>query len=121
MKKIPVLPQNDANQCVNQPIALSISPQQCAFLAEVVHAAADKTRIAILDLLTQTDAYLCVCDITAQFQLNQPTISHHLRIMREAGLISKKMSGVWAHYQITQTGKDLLAAIYHVQPVSDPS
>ncbi len=121
MKKIPVLPLNTSNQCANQPITVSISPQQSEFWAEILHAAADKTRIAILDLLAQTDSYLCVCDITSQFQLNQPTISHHLRILREANLIQKKMSGVWAHYQITQTGRDLLAAIYQLHPANNPS
>jgi ArsR family transcriptional regulator len=58
------------------------TPEAAAALAAVAKALADPTRLRMLDLLAQQDRPLCVCDITAQFPQNQPTISHHLKLLR---------------------------------------
>jgi ArsR family transcriptional regulator len=65
----------------------------------------------MLDLLVQQDEPLCVCDITPQFPQNQPTISHHLKILREASLIETEKRGIWAYYWATDAGKKTLAAV----------
>jgi ArsR family transcriptional regulator, arsenate/arsenite/antimonite-responsive transcriptional repressor len=54
---------------------------------------------------------LCVCDITPQFAQNQPTISHHLRILREASLVETDKQGIWSFYWATDEGKRTLAAL----------
>lgn len=61
-------------------------------------ALADPTRFGILRLLLAADGPVCVCDITSHFPLNQPTISHHLRLLREAGLVTSSKRGTWAYY-----------------------
>jgi ArsR family transcriptional regulator len=65
----------------------------------------------MLDVLAQQPGQLCVCDITAQFDLHQPTISHHLRILRQAGLISGEKRGIWSYYRVTEDGKRALSLI----------
>jgi len=65
----------------------------------------------MLDLLVQQSEPLCVCDMTAQFPQNQPTISHHLRLLREAGLIGTEKRGIWAYYWATEVGRRTLAAV----------
>jgi ArsR family transcriptional regulator len=65
----------------------------------------------MLDLLVEHAQPLCVCDITSQFHLRQPTISHHLRILREAGLISGEKRGVWSYYWATDEGKRTLSVV----------
>ena len=73
-------------------------------LADRLKALADPTRLRMLDLLAEQSEALCVCEITSQFDLHQPTISHHLRILREAGLIQGEKRGVWSYYWLTEEG-----------------
>jgi ArsR family transcriptional regulator len=78
-----------------------------AQLAERFHALADPTRVAIVNRLSGADE-LCVCDLTAAFELSQPTISHHLRILREAGLVESTRRGTWAYYRLVPEAVDAL-------------
>ena len=74
-------------------------------LAERLKALADPTRLRMLELLARRDAPLCVCEITDLFPLHQPTISHHLRILRQAGMIRGEKRGVWSYYEATEAGQ----------------
>ncbi|HEY7342528.1 MAG TPA: metalloregulator ArsR/SmtB family transcription factor [Ktedonobacterales bacterium] len=85
--------------------------QRLASLAERLKAIADPTRLRMLELLVQQPAALCVCEITDQFTLHQPTISHHLRLLREAGLIAGEKRGTWSYYWATDEGKRVLASV----------
>jgi ArsR family transcriptional regulator len=87
----------------------SLDPARADALAERLKALGDPTRLRMLDLLAQQASPLCVCDVTAQFPQNQPTISHHLRILREAGLIQGERRGVWAYYWATTAGQQALS------------
>lgn len=93
------------------PAAPSLDAPQTATLAERLKALADPTRLRMLDLLAQQAQTLCVCDITAQFDLHQPTISHHLRILRQAGLIRGERRGVWMYYGATDAGTRSLSLV----------
>jgi ArsR family transcriptional regulator, arsenate/arsenite/antimonite-responsive transcriptional repressor len=87
-----------------------LGPADTGALIERLKALADSTRLRVLDLLAGQPRPLCVCDITSQFDQRQPTISHHLRILREAGLIACEKRGVWAYYWATDAGRRCLAA-----------
>ena len=80
-------------------------------LADRLKALGDPTRLGIMDLLVQQEEPLCVCDITPRFSRNQPTISHHLRLLREAGLIETEKQGIWSYYCVTDLGRRCLAAV----------
>jgi ArsR family transcriptional regulator, arsenate/arsenite/antimonite-responsive transcriptional repressor len=73
--------------------------REAARLAERFRALADPTRVAIVNRLAASDE-LCVCDLTEAFELSQPTISHHLKILREAGLVESTRRGTWAYYRL---------------------
>lgn len=88
-----------------------LSNTQTATLADRLKAVGDPTRLRMLDLLVQQDAPLCVCDITAQFQQNQPTVSHHLKLLRGAGLIDTEKRGIWSYYSATEAGRSTLATV----------
>ena len=62
---------------------------------------ADPTRLRITHLLAQHDA-LCVCEIESAFDLGQPTISHHLKILRDAGAVTVERKGTWAYYSLAR-------------------
>src|SRR3989442_392650 len=68
-------------------------------LAARFKALADPTRVAIVNRLASADE-VCVCDLNSAFELSQPTISHHLRILREAGLVDSSRRGTWAYYRL---------------------
>src|SRR3954471_1326368 len=68
-------------------------------LAARFRALADPTRVAIVNRLSAADE-VCVCDLNGAFELSQPTISHHLRILREAGVVEASRRGTWAYYRL---------------------
>ncbi len=93
----------------------SLSSAQTDRLAETLRAVADPTRLRMLDLLAQQSGPICVCDITDQFSQNQPTISHHLKILREAGLIHTEKRGLWAYYWPSEDGRRTLIVLAQLQ------
>lgn len=76
--------------------------------AKVFAALADPTRLSILKLLAENGEEVCVCEITAAFTIGQPTISHHLRILKEAGLVTGVKRGKWVHYSLVPGHKEAL-------------
>jgi ArsR family transcriptional regulator, arsenate/arsenite/antimonite-responsive transcriptional repressor len=68
-------------------------------------AIADPHRMAILATLARAEDDVCVCDFTAGLPLNQPTVSHHLRILRESGLVTCERRGTWVYYQLAPDAK----------------
>ena len=67
-------------------------------------------RLQILDILTRQAGQVCVCDIEAAVPVKQPTVSHHLRLLREAGLIDVERHGLWAYYYVNQEALTALQA-----------
>jgi ArsR family transcriptional regulator, arsenate/arsenite/antimonite-responsive transcriptional repressor len=76
-------------------------------LAARFKALADPTRVAIVNRLAGAKE-VCVCDLTETFELSQPTISHHLRILRGAGLVEASRRGTWAYYRLVPETVDAL-------------
>ena len=70
-------------------------------LVRVFKALADPTRLEILRLLAAQPGPTCVCDLVGHFDLSQPTISHHLKVLREAGLLRHSRLGIWSFYAAT--------------------
>jgi len=67
--------------------------------ARAFNALGDETRLKIIRLLAQHDA-LCVCELQGPFDIEQPTISHHLKVLREANLVDVERRGTWAYYSL---------------------
>ena len=78
-------------------------------LAARFRALSDPTRVAIVNRLASTEE-CCVCDLNATFDLSQPTISHHLRVLRDAGLVESSRRGTWAYYRVVPDTLGALAA-----------
>ncbi|PZS26975.1 MAG: transcriptional regulator [Pseudonocardiales bacterium] len=80
-------------------------------LAHVLKAVADPTRLRLLSLVAAHDgAEACVCDLTDPVALTQPTVSHHLRVLVDAGLLTREQRGKWAYYRVVDGALDALAA-----------
>ncbi len=81
-------------------------------------ALGDPTRYEIYRLIAAQSDEICVCNITDKFDVSQPTISHHLKVLREAGLITVARRGVWAWYAADQSGAERLrAAVNEMVPI----
>ncbi len=76
--------------------------------AALFKAIADPHRLAMLASLTRAEDELCVCDFTAGLPLNQPTVSHHLKILRDAGLVTCERRGTWVYYRIASEAQQRL-------------
>jgi len=77
-------------------------------LVGVFKALADPTRLEILRLVSAQPDASCVCDIVDHFELSQPTISHHLKVLRDAGLLTFARRGIWSFYSPTDDAHELL-------------
>jgi len=75
-----------------------LAVDQAASMAKMFKALADPARLRLLSLITSADGEVCVCDLTTAFDLTQPTISHHLKVLREAGLVGSERRGTWVYY-----------------------
>jgi ArsR family transcriptional regulator, arsenate/arsenite/antimonite-responsive transcriptional repressor len=73
-------------------------------------AIGDSYRLRILATLARTPNEVCVCDFTDTLPLNQPTVSHHLRILREADLVTCERRGTWVYYQLSPNALDRIEA-----------
>ena len=71
-------------------------------------ALGDGTRLSILRLIAAQPEAICACDIVDRFDVSQPTIAHHLKVLRQAGLITVSRRGIWAYYALDPQGAELL-------------
>ncbi|KRC53240.1 MULTISPECIES: ArsR/SmtB family transcription factor [unclassified Nocardioides] len=70
-------------------------------IAPLVKAIADPVRLRLLSLVaSHADGEACVCDLNDAFELSQPTISHHLKVLHESGLLDREKRGVWVYYRV---------------------
>ncbi|GGN90647.1 ArsR/SmtB family transcription factor [Nocardia rhizosphaerihabitans] len=103
MSKPPVSCQPQASPSC-EVIALTrepLSAESAIELAAAFKALSDPVRLRLLSLVaSHSGGEACVCDLSAGFDLSQPTISHHLKVLREAGLLSSERRGSWVYYRI---------------------
>jgi ArsR family transcriptional regulator len=75
-----------------------IEGDQAERMASVAKALGDPVRLQIVDVLRRHAGQVCVCELVPLFDLSQPTISHHLKKLREAGIVGSERRGLWAYY-----------------------
>lgn len=88
-----------------------MSAQQAEQVAGLMKALADPVRLRLLSLIAARDE-ACVCDLTTPFDVSQPTISHHLRVLREAGLVDSERRGTWVHYRACRQALDAVGNVF---------
>ena len=101
----------DAPTCCAPAAGTALSAADADALARVFKALADPVRLRLLSMITNAEGgEACVCDLTVGFQLTGPTISHHLRVLREAGLIEGDRRGTWIYYRALPRALEAAAA-----------
>jgi ArsR family transcriptional regulator len=92
-----------------QTLKLSYSPKALTNLAEQFKALGDETRLGLMMAVAASDgAEACVCDLTPDTGLAQSTVSHHLKLLVDSGLLERSQRGKWAYYSLTPAAKKLL-------------
>ncbi len=79
-------------------------------MAEVAKALADPVRVQLVDVLRKHAGKVCVCELVPLFDLSQPTVSHHLKVLREAGIVGSERQGLWAYYYVIPDALEELSA-----------
>jgi ArsR family transcriptional regulator len=77
-----------------------VSPAQAADLARSAKALADPIRVQLVDVLRKEAGKVCVCELVPLFDVSQPTISHHLKVLRDAGIVGSERQGLWSFYYV---------------------
>ncbi|MFB9312768.1 ArsR/SmtB family transcription factor [Nocardioides plantarum] len=91
---------SDALACCAPLVREPIGAEQAASVVVVLKALADPVRLRLMSLvLSHEGGEACVCDLLPAFELSQPTISHHLKVLHDAGLLGREKRGVWVYYQ----------------------
>ncbi|WP_203941769.1 ArsR/SmtB family transcription factor [Spirilliplanes yamanashiensis] len=93
--------------------AQALTTEAAGQLAPMFKALGDPVRLRLLSLIASTDE-VCVCDLTDAFTLSGPTISHHLRVLRETGLVDVERRATWAYYRIRPEALTQLSALLAV-------
>jgi ArsR family transcriptional regulator, arsenate/arsenite/antimonite-responsive transcriptional repressor len=91
--------------------APTLSDQEAAATANLFKALADPHRVRIVNLLATRPGPVCVCEFTAPLGLSQPTVSHHLKKLTDAGLLTREQRGQWAYYALDRQAMARLVAI----------
>jgi ArsR family transcriptional regulator, arsenate/arsenite/antimonite-responsive transcriptional repressor len=98
--------------CCPPLLAEPLSPEDAEQLAGPLKALADPARLRILSLIqSQPDGEACVCHLMEPLGLTQGTVSHHLRVLREAGLVERDQRGSWAHYRVVRESLEALRTL----------
>ena len=92
--------RNRGTWCCTPAAGSRLTREHATRIASDLQILAHPIRLQILDILAREGGQVCVCDIEAAVPVKQPTVSHHLRLLREAGLIDAERHGLWAYYFI---------------------
>jgi ArsR family transcriptional regulator len=101
-----------ATACCTPLLHEPITASQAVDLARLLKALADPARLRLVSMVAAHDGReACVCDLTEPLGLTQPTVSHHLKILVDAGIFTRDKRGVWAYYALVPSALDALSAV----------
>ncbi|MDQ2759012.1 MAG: metalloregulator ArsR/SmtB family transcription factor [Actinomycetota bacterium] len=87
-------------RCCEPVVYPEVERQQAEQMAQVAKALGDPVRLQLVDVLRKHAGKVCVCELVPLFDLSQPTVSHHLKVLRQAGIVGSERQGLWAYYYV---------------------
>jgi len=109
----------DSVACCPPLAAQPLSQAQAEQIAPLLKAVADPVRLRLMSLVaSHPGGEACVCDLNDAFDLSQPTISHHLKVLHDAGMLGREKRGVWVYYRVRPEALGSLAALIAYTPVT---
>ena len=86
--------------CCEPVVYPDVRREQAIRMAEVAKALGDPIRLQLVDVLRKHAGKVCVCELVPLFDVSQPTLSHHLKKLRDAGIVDSERRGLWAYYYV---------------------
>jgi ArsR family transcriptional regulator len=115
----PPVPENPLACCT--PLGVEpMNSEQADSVAGLFRALSDPVRLRLMSLIAAVDE-ACVCELTSPFEVSQPTISHHLRVLREAGLVDAERRGTWVYYRARRDALDALGGVFRAPNADERS
>ena len=87
-------------RCCEPVVYPDIEREEAVRMASVAKALGDPVRLQLVDVLRKHAGKVCVCELVPLFDLSQPTVSHHLKVLRQAGIVGSEREGLWAYYYV---------------------
>ena len=107
-----LLPVRDVTACCSPLNGEEMSPENALSLSSSLRALADPARLRIISMVAaHADAEACVCDLTEPLGLSQPTVSHHMKVLTDAGYLTRSKRGTWAYYRLVPGALDGVAEL----------
>jgi ArsR family transcriptional regulator, arsenate/arsenite/antimonite-responsive transcriptional repressor len=97
-------------RCCEPVVYPDVEREQAERIAAIAKALGDPIRLQLVDLLRKHAGKVCVCELVPLFDLSQPTVSHHLKVLRDVGLVDSERRGLWAYYYVIPDALEDLAA-----------
>jgi ArsR family transcriptional regulator len=94
--------------CCEPVVYPDVERREAERMAKLAKAIADPVRLQLVDVLRKHAGKVCVCELVPLFDLSQPTISHHLKVLRDAGVVGSERRGLWAYYYVIPGALDEL-------------
>lgn len=110
LELVPKQKRPAGERCCEPVVYPDIERRQAERMAEVAKALGDPVRLQLVDVLRQHAGAVCVCELVPLFDVSQPTVSHHLKVLREAGIVASERQGLWAYYYVMPAALKELSA-----------
>lgn len=102
-RSLQLLERKPGDRCCDGETRPSSTYDEATEDAEGFELLAHPVRLQLLDVLARNEGRVCVCDLEAAVPVKQPTVSHHLRLLREAGVVESEKVGIWAYYRLNRS------------------
>jgi ArsR family transcriptional regulator, arsenate/arsenite/antimonite-responsive transcriptional repressor len=108
MKSLDVIARKPGDRCCPTELVTALDSGEVEDLTAALDLLAHPVMLSLLALIAASDGPICVCDLEASVPVKQPTVSHHLKLLRAAGLVDSEKRGLWAYYHVRQGELDRL-------------
>ena len=96
----PKTKRSAGERCCEPVVYPDVQRDEAQRMAAIAKALGDPVRIQLVDVLLRHAGKVCVCELVPLFDLSQPTVSHHLKVLRQAGIVGSEREGLWAYYYV---------------------
>jgi ArsR family transcriptional regulator len=110
LELVPKTKRPAGERCCEPVVYPDVERQQAERMAEIAKALGDPIRLQLVDVLRKHAGKVCVCELVPLFAISQPTLSHHLKKLRDAGIVDSERRGLWAYYYVLPDALEELSA-----------
>jgi ArsR family transcriptional regulator len=110
LELIPKTKRRAGEACCEPVVHPDVDRERALRIATAAKALGDPVRVQLVDVLRRHAGKVCVCELVPLFDLSQPTVSHHLKVLREAGIVGSERQGLWAYYFVIPEALEELSA-----------